>query len=122
YDVVTRDGGQVLAYQASYANDGAGFYPLTSGYVRGYPGLGTFWMSPGGLVGAEGRAGAGLTVTRYQKQVLGQTVTVVRFQTQTTTGQTVFEFDAATGLLVFNSLSSGPSAAQLTVLSVRTVA
>lgn len=120
YDIVQTDVTQVLAILQSYANDGSGFYPLGSGHVRGYPGLGSFWMNPQALVGAESLGGQGLTVTRTQKTLAsGTTFNVVRFQTQTQNGQTVFEFDTQTGVMVFNSLSSQQSASQIVLVSVR---
>lgn len=120
YDIVQTDVTQVLAILQSYANDGNGYYPLGSGYVRGYPGLGSFWMNPQALVGAESLGGQGLTVTRTQKTLAsGATFNVVRFQTQTQGGQTVFEFDTETGVMVFNSISSPQSASQIVLVSVR---
>jgi hypothetical protein len=123
YDVVQTDVTQVLAILQSFANDGNGFYPLGSGHVRGYPGLGSFWMNPQALVGAESLSGGGLTVTRTQKTLAsGVTHNVMRFQTQTQNGQTVFEFDTQTGVMVFNSLSSGQSASQIVLVGIRQLA
>jgi hypothetical protein len=123
YDVVQVDATQVLAILTSYANDGNGFYPLGGGHVRGYPGLGSFWMNPQALAGAESLSGGGLTVTRTQKTLAsGVTHNVMRFQTQTQNGQTVLEFDTQTGVMVFNSISSSQSASQIVLIGMRELA
>jgi len=122
YDVVSSDGEQVLVYDTLYGDDGLGAYPLTTAVGAGVPGLGPFWLNPRVLVGAERLSGNGLTVTRYTKEVIGEQATVVRFQTATGDGTTVYEFDASTGLMVFSSASAGSSLGQTTVVGVRTLA
>ncbi len=121
YDIVEVDGAQVVAFQHSYADGGAGIYPITTGYAAGYPGIGGFWINPAVLQRAEAVAGAQLSVTRVPRTLgNGQTINVVRFES-TSSGRSVWEFDVNTGVLAFDSIASGGSAAQLTLFSVRTI-
>ncbi|MDD9933357.1 MAG: hypothetical protein OXT09_07140 [Myxococcales bacterium] len=120
YDVLTRDASHVLAYQSNYGDVGAGVVPLGNSAVRGYPGLGAFWINTSVLVGAERFNSDSLTVTRSSKALSdGTPVNVVRFQTDTANGRVATEFDSDRGAMVFDTISSGPSAAQLELLSVR---
>ena len=122
YDVVARDGTQIVAVATRYVDLGSGSFPSGQSAARGFPGLGSFWISPSALTNAEAVAGGQLTVTRAPKTLAdGQTVTVVRFQTTTMTGVTVQEFDAQTGLLVLSSVSGPGIAQQVTFRAVRTL-
>lgn len=121
YDVVSMSPTTVMLNQQNFGDGGAGVIPLGQTVARGRPGLGPFWINPRVLTNAERVASPTLTVTRYDKQVAGSTRSVVRFQTQTSTGRTVYEFSAASGLLVFSSTSSSGGAAQLELLSLRTL-
>ncbi|TXD41686.1 hypothetical protein FRC96_03835 [Lujinxingia vulgaris] len=122
YDVVHRDGAQVLLHQHSYLDGGAGVVLAGQAVGRGLPGLGPVWLNPQVLAGAESKASAQLSVSRYSRNVAGTMIEVVRFQTQTTNGQTVFEFSAGSGTLVFSSVASPGSAAQMTMVNRREVA
>lgn len=119
YDVVGRDAVRVVLDQHNYGDGGAGLLLLGQTGAVGVPGLGPFWMNPSVLDGAEQVGGGSLTVSRYDKEVAGQTRTVVRFQTETANGRTVYEFSAASGLLVFSSIGTQGSAAQLELLTMR---
>lgn len=112
----------MLLHQVNYGDGGAGIRPLGAQPARGYPGLGAFWIHPSVLVNAEAVASPTLTVTRAPCTLVnGQTVTTVRFQSQTTRGRIVNEYDAATGLMVLDSISAGPSDAQLQLIGTRTL-
>ncbi|MFO0750288.1 MAG: hypothetical protein U1F43_32155, partial [Myxococcota bacterium] len=119
YDIAARDATQVLAYETMYGDDGLGPYALATGAVRGYPGLGLFWIDPGVLVGAESLAGPDLSITRYDKTLDDDTlVHVIRFQA-TGAGTTVWEFDSETGVLVFDSQTGNGGANQTTLVDIR---
>lgn len=122
YDVVATDPAQVMVHQHSYADVVVGMQPLSQGLAQGVPGLGPFWINPSVLARAEGVASPTLSVTRVEKEVAGASRRIVRFQTQTTTGRTVYEFSEQSGLLTFSSISSGAGAAQLTLVSTRALA
>lgn len=122
YDVVASDADQVIAVQANYGDVGMGLTLLGTGVARGYPGLGAFYIDPSVLADAESLGSDTLSVTRVEKQLDdGSPVTVVRFQTLTQNGTTATEFDTETGLMVFDGLSGGSTAAQLRLQSFRTV-
>lgn len=122
YDVLTSDGAHVLAYQSNYGDVGAGPVVLSSGSVRGYPGLGAFWINPSVLAQAEQFESDTLSITRVTKSLADDTqVSVVRFQTTTQNGQTATEFDSSSGVMVFDSLTAGASAAQLQLIGARTL-
>ena len=121
YDILHRDGAQVLCRGTNYGYASATeLVPLRAGPLRGYPGLGDFWMHPSVLADAEKHADGPLTVSRLNKALPdGTTTEVVRFQTQTTTGQTVFEFDTRSGVKVYESISQGASSSILRLAGVR---
>ncbi len=122
YDIVATDPAQVMVHQHSYGDVVGGLQPLSQGVAQGVPGLGPFWIHPSVLERAESVASPTLSVTRVDKEVAGATRTIVRFQTQTTNGRTVYEFSAASGLLTFSSISSGGGDAQLNLISTRELA
>ena len=120
YDVVALDPTMVLLYQHTYGDVGAGVIPLSQTVARGAHGLGPFWINPVALVDAERFNSASLTVSRFDKEVAGTTRTVVRFQTATgMNSRTVHEFSAASGLLVFSSVGTVESGAQIVLQSTR---
>ncbi|MEA1053382.1 hypothetical protein U5801_26780 [Lamprobacter modestohalophilus] len=107
YDVVAADGRQTLIYAINYIDNGVGQpIPTAPNALVGLPALGEFWIHPNVLVNAEAVANSNLAVTRYNKTINGATITVVRFQSQTSGGQAVWEFSTGSGLLVFYSRST----------------
>jgi hypothetical protein len=122
YDVVAQNGGNVLIYQHSYADDGGGLKPLSQAPAFGVPALGPMWIHPAVLVNAEAVASGSLSVTRYLKPVAGATREVVRFQTTTLNGSTIVtEFSASSGLMVFSSIGTVSAGAQLVLLAADTL-
>lgn len=107
YDVVASDNQQTLIYATRYTDNGLG-QPIPSAPTAlvGLPALGEFWIHPNVLVNAEAFANASLAVSRYNKTINGATITVVRFQSQTSGGQAVWEFSTGSGLLVLHSRST----------------
>lgn len=123
YDVVGLDAGWSMVLANNLSDNGAGaLIPLGAAPTVGLPAVGEFWIHPIVLIGAEAVANQNLSVTRLNKQYLGQTVQVVRFQSTTQGGQTVWEFNANSGLLMFYSRSTQGSAVQLLVTNFRTLA
>lgn len=123
YDVIAKDGTQVLVTQTDFIDPGDGLRENGSQSLRGYPGLGDFWIQPSVLARAERVASDTTSVTRLTKSLAdGAPVSVVRFQTTTSTGQTAVEFDTDSGFMVFQSIQSGLSAAQMRLLGWRTIA
>lgn len=124
YDVVGLGAGWAVASAQSLADNGAGaLIPLGSTPKVGLPAVGEFWINPAVLTNAEAVANQNLSVTRLNKVYLGQTRQVVRFQstTQGGRGRTVWEFNAASGLLLFYSQAlDGVTASQLEVIGFRT--
>ncbi|MBI1299693.1 hypothetical protein GC175_32615 [bacterium] len=107
YDVVAMDGVQTLVYTTSYLGiSGGHLIPNPPTALVGLPALGEFWIHPSVLVNAESVANQSLSVTRYNKNVNGVIITVVRFQSQSSGGQVVWEFSTNSGLLVFYSRST----------------
>lgn len=119
YDVVATDGANVFSHLHTYGDGGQGLIPFGQGISRGLPALGQFWLNPTVLANAESVASSTLSVSRIQKPVAGEQREVVRFQTETPGGRTVYEFSAASGLLTFSSIGSPSGAAQLTLTSTR---
>ena len=128
YNVVALDAERGWATATSFGDNGAGaLVPLGSGSpIVGLPAIGEFWINPAVLVNAEAVANPNLAVVRLNKTVNGQAFTVVRFQSTTTSGRNVWEFDAASGILIFYSQSATDpntglsSAVQSTFLGLRT--
>jgi hypothetical protein len=123
YDAVGLAAGWAMASAQTYNDNGAGnLIPLGGPAPKiGLPAVGEYWIHPAVLVNAERVANQNLSVTRLNKSYLSQTVQVVRFQSTTQGGRTVWEFDAATGLLMFYSVEAGNSASQSTVAGFRTM-
>jgi hypothetical protein len=125
YDVAGVDAGWAMVSTQSFIDNGAGaLIPTGPSPKVGLPAVGEFWIHPTVLVNAETVTNQNLSVTRFNKVFMGQTFQIVRFQSQTAGGgRTVWEFDAAGGLLMFYSQElDGVSASQLQVRNFRTVA
>ncbi len=118
-DVVAANGREVSVFEHAYTDIGSGVVPLSSGYLQGLPGVGSFWVNPQVLVNAERVAGNGLNVSRYNKDIAGQSVAVVRFQNDTDQSRMAYEFDSATGLMTFTSFTTANTVTQLWLQSVR---
>gem|GEM_PF-1250350 len=118
-DVVAANGREVSVFQHAYTDIGSGVVPLYQGYLQGLPGVGGFWVNPQVLVNAERVAGNGLNVSRYDKDIAGQSVAVVRFQNDTDQSRMAYEFDSATGLMTFSSFTTNNTVTQLWLQSVR---
>jgi hypothetical protein len=99
YDVVGLDIGQGVVSAQNFCDTGLGVLVPLGGVAKvGLPAVGEIWINPVVLVNAEAVAHQSLSVTRRNELFNGQTIQVVRFQSDNTGGRIVWEFDAATGL------------------------
>ena len=102
YDVIAQDRRSVVVVPTLYGIDSQGQPPTGLGYLLGLPGLGETWFAPQVLADAEAAAHDGLLVNRLTVDVEGESYDVVRFQSNTDSGEEVWEFEEQTGLLVFH--------------------
>lgn len=102
YDVIAQDRRSVVVVPTLYGIDSQGQPPTGLGYLLGLPGLGETWFAPQVLADAEAAAHEGLLVNRLTVDVEGESYDVVRFQSNTDSGEEVWEFEEQTGLLVFH--------------------
>ena len=102
YDVIAQDRRGVVVIPTSYSTQIQGQPPTALGYQVGLPGLGDFWFAPEVLAEAEAAAYEQFAVNRLAVEVEGESYDVVRMQSNTEGGEEVWEFEAATGLLVFH--------------------
>lgn len=123
YNVTAVDATAGWVVVNTYGDNGAGaLVPLATTALSGLPAVGEFWINPVVLVNAEAVAGPNLSITRLNKTVGNATVTVVRFQSTVTNGETVWEFDAASGVLIFYRESVTNPSTGLTSLAQSTFA
>ncbi|MEX1018493.1 MAG: hypothetical protein WDZ49_02485 [Litorilinea sp.] len=127
YDVLGLNAGWAVVSAQSFIDNGAGaLIPTGPAPKVGLPAVGEIWINPQVLTNAEAVANQNLSVTRINKTYLGQVRQVVRFESitqgQSGIARTVWEFNSASGLLLFYSQSlDGVTASQLLVRNFRTL-
>jgi hypothetical protein len=105
YDIAANDGEQALISVQTFGyidnNVNQPLIPLGWSPKVGLPALGEFWIHPTVLVNAERVANPNLSVVRTTRNLNGNVVQVVRFQSSLSGATTVWEFSVNSGILVF---------------------
>jgi hypothetical protein len=105
YDVIAQNRRTVLFLSSFINTQLRGEAPVPLAHQAALPGVGEFWFSPSVLENAEAAADTTFQVTRMPMTVDGGEFDVVRFQsnsaTETGSGEEVWAFDSASGVLVF---------------------
>lgn len=108
HDVVALEAELVVVSSALYLDTGNGQVLPSAVYGAAHaPGYGDWWLHPAVLVDAEEVASEELAVVRMPTTIAGQEYQAVRFEYHAGESVSVWMFEEATGLLLYNRLTVG---------------